>query len=221
MDIGEIRPSSSNGDSYILVAIDYFAKWVEAKAYKNITQSEVIEFLRSSLIYRFGIAQNVVVDNAIVFNGSLIKDFAAEFGFVLTNSSPYYAQSNGQAELTNKIIKNAVQKMIDDNPRSWHTLLLDVLWALRVTKRESIEQTPCNLVYGHDAILLIEVRHKSRRFLAHQENNHIDYEESMYIELENLDAVHQIRKSLNRIQVQKERAARSYNKRVVLKSFKK
>ncbi|XP_028118784.1 uncharacterized protein LOC114316317 [Camellia sinensis] len=94
------------------------------------------------------------VNQGTVFNGDEIKEFAKEYGIQILNSSPYYAQANGQAEATNKIVKNTLEKMTEDNPRDWHNLLSEVLWAYRNSKRNSTGTTPHELVYGHDVVLL-------------------------------------------------------------------
>jgi hypothetical protein len=53
--IGEIQPSSSKGHRFVLVATDYFTKWIEVVALKNMTHKEVIEFITEHIIHRFGI----------------------------------------------------------------------------------------------------------------------------------------------------------------------
>ena len=63
----------------------------------------------------------------------------------------------------NKQIKKGIQKAIENNPRDWHNILLDVLWAYKTSKRSSTGTTPYVLVYGHDAVLPIEIRVKSLR----------------------------------------------------------
>lgn len=83
--IGEIGPSSSKGDAYVLVATDYFTKWVDAKSYKVICQINVINFIKVHVIYRFGIPQSITVDNAIMFNGAAMKEFTTEFGIKKSN----------------------------------------------------------------------------------------------------------------------------------------
>ncbi|KAI4380351.1 hypothetical protein MLD38_006550 [Melastoma candidum] len=210
--IGEIHPHSSRGDAFILVATDYFTKWVKAQVYKKIDHNEVISFLRTCIIYRFGIPQNIVVDNGTVFNNARVREFAEEFGFSILNSTPYYPQVNGQAEASNKLIKNNIHKMVGLNPKKWHEVLNDTLWALRVTKRESTEETPFALVYGHDAVLPIEMRYKSLRV-----SQPCLQDEAMHIALEELE-----RKRLevvDKIEVHKQRIARYYNKKVVHKNF--
>jgi hypothetical protein len=51
------------------------------------------------------------------------KEFAGSLKTELLNSSPYYAQSNGQAEASNKILVKLVKKKIEENPRRWHEVL--------------------------------------------------------------------------------------------------
>ena len=98
--IGKIHPHTSKHHCFILAATYYFTKWVEAKPYKAVDQTEVIGFIKE-LIHRFGISQTIIVDNETVFDGKMVKSFVAEFGISLVNSTPYYSQANGQAESSN------------------------------------------------------------------------------------------------------------------------
>jgi hypothetical protein len=77
------------------------------------------------------------------------KEFAASLKIKLINSSPYYTQSNGQAEAGNKIIIRLIKKKrIQEKPRMWHEVLAESLWAYRTSKHEIIKVTPFELVYG-------------------------------------------------------------------------
>ncbi|KAG6466148.1 hypothetical protein ZIOFF_076059 [Zingiber officinale] len=59
--------------------------------------------------------------------------------------------ANGQAESSNKVLKPIIEKMITDNPRVWHEVLSEALWAYRTSQRSSTGVTPFALTYGHDA----------------------------------------------------------------------
>jgi hypothetical protein len=50
-------------------------------------------------------------------------------GIKLLNSSPYYALANGHAEAANKGIIKVIKHKIDENPKRWHTILNEALWA--------------------------------------------------------------------------------------------
>lgn len=106
--IGMIYPPSSRGHRYILVATDYFTKWVEAVPLKEVDQAAIIKFLNEHIIRRFGIPESIVSDQAQYFVGKDVTEFAQEMGIVLTHSSPYFAQGNGQAEATNKMLKTII-----------------------------------------------------------------------------------------------------------------
>ena len=52
--IGAIEPKASNGRRFILVAINYFTKWVEAASYANVTRNVVVRFIKKEIICRYG-----------------------------------------------------------------------------------------------------------------------------------------------------------------------
>jgi hypothetical protein len=53
--IGQINPPSSKGYKFVLLATDYFTKWVEAIPLKKVTSENMVEFVKEHIIYRFGI----------------------------------------------------------------------------------------------------------------------------------------------------------------------
>jgi hypothetical protein len=79
--------------------------------------------------------------------------FAESMGIKLLNSSPYYAQANGQAEAFNKIIIKIIQKKIDQKPKRWHSVLNEALWAYQMAPHGATQTSPYELVYVHHAIL--------------------------------------------------------------------
>ena len=58
--IGEIRPTSSNGHRFILVAIDYFTKWIEAASFATVTKNVVEWYIKHNLIYRYGVPDRII-----------------------------------------------------------------------------------------------------------------------------------------------------------------
>ena len=61
--IGEIKLTASNGHRFILVAIDYFTKWVEAASFASVTKIVVARFIKQNLICRYGIMEKIIMDN--------------------------------------------------------------------------------------------------------------------------------------------------------------
>ncbi|XP_073263054.1 uncharacterized protein [Populus alba] len=92
--IGPINPKASNGHRFILVAIDYFTKWVEACSYANVTQKVVKRFIERDLICRYGLPERIVTDNAKNFNGKMTVELCTKWKIKHSNSSPYRPKMN-------------------------------------------------------------------------------------------------------------------------------
>jgi IS30 family transposase len=89
--VGETHPSSSKGHQFVLVATSYFTKWTEVVALKNMTHSEVIEFITEHINHRFSIRQTLTMDQGTSFMLREVREFAESYKIKLLNSSPYYA----------------------------------------------------------------------------------------------------------------------------------
>jgi hypothetical protein len=148
---------SSKGHRFILVATDYFTKWMEAVLLKNMMHREVIHFILEYIIHRFGIPQTLIMDQGLSFMSHQVHKFAESLKIKLVSSSPYYAQANGQAESSNKTLIKLIKKKIEENPKRWHEVLSEALWAHRISKYSTTKITPFELVYRQDVILPIEV----------------------------------------------------------------
>ena len=77
----------------------------------------MIEFVKEHIIYRFGIPQTITTDHGTMFTSDEFVEFATGMGIKLLNSSPYYAQANGQAEASNKGVTKLIKRKIDEYPR--------------------------------------------------------------------------------------------------------
>jgi hypothetical protein len=215
--IGKIHHSLSKGHCFVIVATDYFTKWTEAIPLKNMTHREVIEFITGHIIHRFGILQTLTTDQGTSFISKEVREFVDSYGIKLLNSSPYYAQANGQAESSNKILVKLIKKKIEDNPRRWHEVLSEALWAHHISRHGATKVTPFELVYGQEAVLPVEVTLGAYR-LAKQ--NNLDVESYYALMMDNIDEVTDKRmEALEEIEKDKRRVARAYNKKVKAKSF--
>ncbi|XP_058767814.1 uncharacterized protein LOC131641523 [Vicia villosa] len=197
--IGEIKPASSKQQRYILVGINYFTKWVEAVALRNVDQETVIDFIQDHIICRFGIPETITIDQGTVFTGKKMQEFAQEVGIKLLTSTPYYAQANGK------------------KPKTWHQSFSQALWACRTSPKEATGTTPFRLTYGHDAVLPVKVYVQSVRIQKQHEIPSEDYWSMMIDELVGLDEERML--DLDSFRRRKEKVARAYNKKVRNKVF--
>ena len=86
--IGRIAPKATNGHEYILVAIDYFTKWVEAASYFVLKAKHVAQFLENNIICQFGVPQEIIFDNGSHF-GSEVRRVMEEYDIEHHKSSSY------------------------------------------------------------------------------------------------------------------------------------
>jgi transposase InsO family protein len=82
-----------------------------------MTHKEVIEFITEHIIHRFGIPQTLTTDQGTSFMSKEVCEFAELYRVKLLNSSPYYAQANGQAKSSNRTLINLIKKKKSDNPK--------------------------------------------------------------------------------------------------------
>nr|ABF97387.1 retrotransposon protein, putative, unclassified [Oryza sativa Japonica Group] len=215
--ISMINPPSSKGHKFILVATDYFTKWVEEIPLKKVDSRDAIQFVQEHIIYRFGLPQTITTDQGSIFVSDEFVQFTDSMGIKLLNSSPYYAQVNGQAEASNKSLIKLIKRKIFDYPWQWHTQLAEALWSYRMACHGSIQVPPYKLVYGHEAVLPWEVRIGSRRTELQNDLTADEYYNLMANERE--DLVQSRLRALAKVTKYKERIARHYNKKVVPKDF--
>lgn len=93
--IGEISSKSITSYSWILVATDYFKKWVEAIPTRNATSKVVNSFFLSNVISRFGCPQRIVIDNSMFFRSKEFVKFCDKYGITRSEYSPFHPQGNG------------------------------------------------------------------------------------------------------------------------------
>ena len=146
--IEEINPNSSLQHKYILMATDYFTRWVEAISLRKVNEDAVMDFLQDHIMTRFGVPISLVFYNASYFSSIKIIEFANEKGMKLYYSPNYYPQGNGLAESTNKNLIRILKKTIIENQRSWNVALPNALWANRVIPKNSLGVSPYTLLYG-------------------------------------------------------------------------
>jgi len=109
--IGAIEPKASNGHCFILVAIDYFTKWVEVTSYANVTRNVVVMFIKKEKICRYGLSSKIITNNTTNLNNKMMKELCVDFKIQHHNLTPYRLKMSGAVEATNKNKKKIIQKM--------------------------------------------------------------------------------------------------------------
>ncbi|GKE22178.1 reverse transcriptase domain-containing protein, partial [Tanacetum coccineum] len=150
---------SSRGRKYILVAVDYLSKWVEAKALPTNDARVVCKFLKS-LFARFGTPRAIISDRGTHFCNDQFAKVMLKYGVTHRLSTAYHPQTSGQVEVSNRGLKRILERTVGENHASWFDKLDDALWAFRTAFKTPIGCTPYKLVYGKACHLPIELEHK-------------------------------------------------------------
>jgi hypothetical protein len=110
--IGPINPSSLQQHKYILTTTDYFTIWLKVVPLKVVNTNQVLSFLNSNIITRFGIPECLVLDNASYFSSLDMNIFPLEKGIKLKYFASYYLQGNGLVESTNKNLIKIIKRIV-------------------------------------------------------------------------------------------------------------
>jgi ribonuclease HI len=215
--IGEIHPPSSGQHRWILVATDYFTKWIEAIPTRNANHTVIINFLQENIFARFGCPKRLVADNAAAFKDKHLVKLCEELGIQLVHSTAYYPQGNGLAESSNKSLVRIIQKLLEQNARGWDSKLKFALWADRVTSKKSIGTSPFKLVYGTEAIFPVQLALPVAKFLQEAEEEPNDLTRRIH----NLVQLQQDREQLlDRTELHQQMIKRNFDKKTKSDIFK-
>nr|GEY34596.1 reverse transcriptase domain-containing protein [Tanacetum cinerariifolium] len=105
---------SSRGKKYILVAVDYLSKWVEAKALPTNDARVVCKFLKN-IFARFGTPRAIISDQGTHFCNDQFVKVMLKFGVTHRLATPYHPQTSGQVEVSNSGLKRILERTMGEN----------------------------------------------------------------------------------------------------------
>ncbi|XP_023736780.1 uncharacterized protein LOC111884695 [Lactuca sativa] len=121
---------------------DYFLKWIEAEAFVQLRDKEVVSFTKHNILTRFGILAEIIYGNGSQFISKRTINFFKSWEIKMIMSTHVHPQANGQAESINKIIVNNLKKRLGKKKGRWAEELRFVIWVDRTTSKITTGQTP-------------------------------------------------------------------------------
>nr|GEW40702.1 reverse transcriptase domain-containing protein [Tanacetum cinerariifolium] len=144
---------SSRGNKYILVAVDYLSKWVEAKALPTNNALVVCKFLKS-LFGRFGTPRAIISDRGMHFCNDQFAKVMLKYGVTHRLATAYHPQTSGQVEVSNRGLKRILERTVGENRAFWSDKLDDALLAFHTAFKTPIR--PNFKMNGHRLKITLE-----------------------------------------------------------------
>jgi hypothetical protein len=192
--LGPLPPAQGNL-RYVVVVVEYFSKWIEAKPLATITSVTVQKFFWQNIVCRFGVPKAITVDNGTQFDADAFKQFCDQIGTKIHFASVRHPESNGLVERANGIIMTGIMKLIFNQPRGkWPEELIKVVWSHNTTVSRSTGFTLFKLLFGDEVITPEEAKAGSIRTTASTEDKADYHVAKDTIEGVRLQAVENIKK---------------------------
>ncbi|GJW55689.1 reverse transcriptase domain-containing protein [Tanacetum coccineum] len=132
IDIAGPFPEGPGKVKFLIVAMDYFSRWIEEKPVATITGNQIKKFVWDNIVCRFRLPGEIISDNGKQFRDDPFKDWCEK-------------------------LCEGIKARLEARSKNWMEELPHVLWAHRTMIKSSNGDTPFLLTYGTEAVILAEI----------------------------------------------------------------
>ena len=126
---------------YLVVAIEYFTKWIEAEPVAQITAHKIESFVWKNIVCQFGVPKRLVSNNGTQFASHLLKMLCEEVGIQQVFASVEHPQTNGQVESANRVLLRGFKRRVEKAKGSWAEKVPRIVWAYHTTEQTGTHET--------------------------------------------------------------------------------
>ncbi|GJU70303.1 reverse transcriptase domain-containing protein [Tanacetum coccineum] len=142
---------------FLIVTIDYFTKWIEAKPVVTITGCQIKKFVWDNIVCKFGLPREIVSNNGKQFRDNPFKDWCDKLSIKQRFASVKHPQTNGLVERENSRLGEGIKARLDEGSKNRIKEVPHVLWAHRTMIKTNNRDTPFSLTYGTEAVIPVEI----------------------------------------------------------------
>jgi transposase InsO family protein len=150
--IGEL-PTTSHGNRWIIMAVDYATNWPIARALKSATADEIVKFLYEEIVMKFGCPVELVSDRGANFLSKILKQYMLKIRSKHMFTSAFHPRTNSKCERLNQTFKHMLTKYVKGLIHSWDEYVDSALFSCRIRKHATTGYSPFYLVYGQEPVL--------------------------------------------------------------------
>ncbi|GJS48993.1 reverse transcriptase domain-containing protein [Tanacetum coccineum] len=157
IDIAGPFPEGPGKVKFLIVAMDYFSKWIEAKPVATITGNHVKKFVWENIVCRFGLPREIISDNGRQFRDNPFKDWCEKLRIQQHFASVKHPQTNRLVERANRSLGEGIKARLGKDNKNWMEEISHFLWAHQTMVKSSNGDTPFSLTYGTEAVIPAEI----------------------------------------------------------------
>ena len=163
VDIMGPLPQTEQGSKYVLVAVDYFTRWVEAYGIPNQEAMTVARKLVDEMFFRFSPPEQLHSDQGRQFESALVKEICNILGVRKTHTTSYHPQGNGMVERFNRTLLDMLSTTVGEHPSNWEQNIRRVCLAYNSSVHASTGFTPFFLMFGRQVKLPVDLMYGSSK----------------------------------------------------------